>query len=134
MASPTARTLYALRRSGYEAEPVERWIPTANIRKDLFGIGDVIAVRASEPGALLIQCTTLANLSSRRNKAAKIAALRTWLAAGNRFELWGWHQDRNGAWQVRREALNPDTLAAVPVERRASRRRKVARGMFDGME
>jgi hypothetical protein len=113
--TPTARTLTALRRSGYVAEVVERWIPGANIRKDLFGIGDVIAVRAGDPGPLLIQCTTADHVSHRRRKALASPGLRTWLAAGGRFELWGW-QKRGNRWEARRENIGtmPPVSAMLP--------------------
>src|SRR5262245_3525007 len=34
-----------LRASGYTAAPVETWGPVANVRRDLFGVADVLAVR-----------------------------------------------------------------------------------------
>ena len=58
--TPTAFTLRYLRRSGYLAEVVERWIPGANIRKDLFGIIDLVAITVDEP-ILGIQATSLTN-------------------------------------------------------------------------
>ncbi|HLW66633.1 MAG TPA: hypothetical protein VKS79_15065 [Gemmataceae bacterium] len=130
--SPTGRTLVALRRSGYLADVVERWVPHANLRQDLFGFADIIAIRAGEPGALLIQTTTAANLASRRQKAQRAPALRTWLATGNRFELWGWSQ-RNGRWEAKREALTLPDLAAVVVELKPPRRRRSEPGLFDAM-
>jgi hypothetical protein len=97
----TARTLAMLRKGGYLADIVERWVPHAKIRRDLFGFADIIAIRAGEPGAMLKQTTTAANLPSRRRKAQSAPAMRTWLASGGKFELWGWHY-HNGRWQAKR--------------------------------
>ena len=128
--TPTARTLAALRRSGYLADVCERWILRANVRKDLFGILDIVAIRRGEAGVLGIQTTTAPNMSARRRKAQECAALRTWLTAGNRFELWAWVQC-DGQWRVRREALTLPSLATVPVELIPRRRRKPSeRGLF----
>jgi len=44
---------------------VERWIPHANRRRDLFGFGDVLAIDRREPGFLLVQCTSLAHVVDR---------------------------------------------------------------------
>ena len=44
--TPTARSLAFLRRCGHSADVVERWIPLRdNVRRDLFGFIDVVAVR-----------------------------------------------------------------------------------------
>ena len=63
--TPTQRTLKYLREIGYHAEVVERWNPHARIRQDLFGFGDIIAIRWGESGPLLVQCTGGANMSKR---------------------------------------------------------------------
>ncbi|HEV3144838.1 MAG TPA: hypothetical protein VGZ47_13190 [Gemmataceae bacterium] len=111
-----------MRRSGYQAEVCERWIPRANIRKDLFGILDIVAIGRGENGVLWIQATTAPNLSARRRKAQAAPALRTWLAAGNRFELWAWSQ-RNDRWEVKREAIVLPNLVTVAVKLKPRRRR-----------
>ena len=129
--TPTGRTLLALRRSGYLAEGVERFIAQAGMRKDLFGIIDIVAIRRGEAGVLGIQATTAPNLSTRRRKAQASRALRTWLATGNRFELWAWSQC-NGQWRIRRGALTLPDLAAFAVDLTPRRRRKqLERGLFD---
>jgi hypothetical protein len=63
--SPTSRSLQLLRRSGFVAEPCERWLPGANVRRDLFHVGDVIACHAVRRELLLVQATSLSNLSAR---------------------------------------------------------------------
>lgn len=111
--TPTARTLQALRADGWTAEVVERWIPGANVRRDLWGIGDVLAMRAD--ALLLVQCTSRANVSARIRKAQAEPRLRTWLHhASRRFEIWGWGK-RQGRWNCRvvPVVLNGDYLSAA---------------------
>ncbi len=122
MSSPTARTLRLLRQSGYTADVVERWLPHAGVRKDFLGCIDVLAVRRGEPGVLAIQATTRSNLAARLTKAKGRAELGTWLAAGNRFEVWGWHQV-DGRWRVHRTTVSADDLADSVLTVRAPRRR-----------
>ena len=45
--SPTARSLRYLRECGHVADVVERWIPRANVRRDLFGVIDVSSTPAA---------------------------------------------------------------------------------------
>jgi hypothetical protein len=111
--SPTARTLALLRREGFTAGVVERWLPYAGVRSDLFGCMDLVAVRRHEPGVLGIQATTAANLATRLKKAKQQPELRTWLAAGNQFAVFAWHK-REGRWQVKRVSLRAGDLAEVP--------------------
>ena len=64
--SPTQLSLKWLREQGYLAEVVERFIPGANIRKDLWGWTDIVAIREGETVA--VQCTSWDNISSRVRK------------------------------------------------------------------
>jgi len=89
--SPTQRTLAECARRGWPAQVVERWVPQARRRIDLWGFGDVIALD-DRPGSLLIQCTTTGNAPSRVTKIRTecTALALAWLGAGNRIEVWGW--------------------------------------------
>jgi len=98
MASPTQRTLSRLRKDGWTCAVVEHWNPYAKVRQDLFGFIDVLAIRPGE--TLGVQSTTDAHIAERRKKAAK-GLLPEWLAAGNRFEVWGWRKGKRGAGAVR---------------------------------
>jgi hypothetical protein len=89
MTSPTARTLARLRADGWTAGLVERFNTHAGVRQDLFGFIDVLAITAGQR-PLAIQATTAANAAARLAKARALPAQRTWLAAGCRFEVWGW--------------------------------------------
>ena len=114
MASPTARTLQRLRREGYTAGVVERFIAPANVRRDFLGCIDLLAVHPWENGVLAVQCTTKGHLRDRLTKARARPELRTWLAAFNRFEVWGWHR-RAGRWHVERVAVRPEHLEGAPL-------------------
>jgi hypothetical protein len=109
--TPTARSLALLKRSHYIAGVVERWLPRVERRKDLFGCIDLVAVHRCEPGVLGVQATSMSNVSARVRKAQERPELRTWLAAGNRFEVWGWSGQR-----VKRVALKTEDLQAVVVQ------------------
>jgi hypothetical protein len=121
MTSPTARSLALLRRRGFVADVCERWLAQAGIRRDLFGCIDLVAVHPRENGVLGIQATTASNLSARLRKAVGLPALKTWLAAGNRFEVWGWSK-HGRRWHVKIVALRPSDLAAIVVEAPPRRR------------
>lgn len=124
MSTPTARTLELLRRSGYLAGVVECWIPRLNRHRDLFGCIDVLAVHPHrEQGVLAIQATTCAHVADRLKKAQGRPELRTWLSAGNRFEVWGWTK-RVGKWQVKRVEVRAGDLETVTLQAPPRRRRK----------
>jgi hypothetical protein len=129
MTSPTARTLALLRRRGFIAAPVERWLPGAGVRADVWGFGDVLAAQPRERVLLLVQATTLGHLAARLAKARARPELRAWLRAGGAFEAWGWCQ-RGGRWQVKVVAVRADDLAGVVVEAPPRRRggRKATQG------
>lgn len=103
-ASPTTRSLALLRSEGYLAEVVERWVPGANVRRDLFGIGDVVALRGSE--TLLVQTTSASNVPARVTKIADAPTTAAVRDAGWRIEVHGWEK-RRGRWTLARR-LNID--------------------------
>lgn len=99
MSSPTSRSLDLLRKQGYLADVVERWIPGANIRKDLFGFIDIVAIKDGEIRG--IQATTGSNCSSRVKKIAahdNVAAVRK---AGFGIFVHAWSKNSAGRWNVR---------------------------------
>lgn len=131
--TPTARTLDLLRASGYLAETVEKWIPRANVRRDLFHVGDVLAVHAHRrPAFLLVQATTRACVQTRLAKARGRPELAVWLRAGGAFEVWGWFR-RGKRWEVCQVGVQGRDLEALPltpVRRRARKPRQ--RDLFAG--
>jgi hypothetical protein len=89
--SPTARTMERLTESGFVCGVVERWIPQANIRKDLFGFIDLVAM--NDMRLIAIQATSGSNLSARRKKIINESAAnaRLWLEHGE-IEVWAWRK------------------------------------------
>jgi hypothetical protein len=115
--SPTARTLTRLRRLGYIAGVVERFVahPPPGHRRDFIGCVDVLGFKVGEP-LLAVQATSIANTSARVKKAVALSSLAVWLAAGNRFEVWGWGQ-RGGKWVVKIVAVQGVDMRPIVVEK-----------------
>lgn len=126
--SPTARTLEACRKRGWPAQVVEKWLPgrrrnpktgqleeTAyGVRKDLFGFIDLV-VLDDRPGVLGIQTCAGASLAARLDKAREQEHFEAWLAAGNRFQVWGWRE----VWvdtsaKTKRRLWEPRIIQAEP--------------------
>jgi hypothetical protein len=97
--TPTARSLAHLRTLGYVAEVVERWIPGANIRRDLFGFGDVLAIRAGE--VLLVQATTGDHVAHRLAKIAASPLAAAVRESGIVIRVHGWRKNAAGRWTLR---------------------------------
>src|SRR5262245_35086 len=102
--SPTARTLAHLRRLGFTAAVVERWLPRVERKVDLFGIADVLAVHPRERSVLLVRCTSDGHVADRVKQVQVRSELAVLLAAGVAIEVWGW-SCRAGRWHLRRVAL-----------------------------
>ena len=107
MTSPTQRTNAYLRKEGYTVATVEKWNQFAHIRRDLFGIIDVLAIREGE--ILGVQATTGAHVAARITKALAEPKLERWLMAGGHFEVWGWRKTgargKRKLWSLRRVQL-----------------------------
>ncbi len=97
----------------------------ANIRKDLFGFIDIVAMKLGEDGLLGVQATSDngGNVSARMQKTLESEHYPLWLATGNRFEIHGWKKsgarDTRKLWNVRivdsnkilsKEILHPNLL------------------------
>lgn len=127
MATPTSRSLDLLRQLGFLAAVVESWIPKIERRRDLFGFADLLAVHPRDKVFLLVQATSIGNVSSRLKKAQGKGSLALWLRAGGRFEVHGW-----GPGGVKRVAVQSGDLQATILERPGRRGRKPV-GLFDGI-
>ncbi|QTO46353.1 hypothetical protein [Burkholderia latens] len=66
--SPSALTAEMLQKDGWLVWTVERWIPGARIRVDLFGFLDQIAIRDGE--VIGLQPTSWTNVPARVKKIA----------------------------------------------------------------
>jgi hypothetical protein len=108
--SPTQRSLKLLRKEGYIADVVERWVPKAKVRKDLWGWVDIVGV--SPAGNLVfVQTTTSSNLAARMKKAKGLDAFHR-LKRGlyHRIEFHGWKAPTKTrkTWEVRREIVSEE--------------------------
>ena len=90
MSSPTERTLRALRKDGWVPAVVEKWIPQARRRQDLFGFIDIIAIKGTN--TLAVQATSYSNVSARVTKIQQHENLPHVLAAGWVVQVWGWRK------------------------------------------
>lgn len=79
-----------MRKRGYIAEVVEKWIPKVNVRKDFIGIIDILCFSDFEIGCIGIQTTTATNHSTRKKKALAEPRLKIWLLSGQRFIIHSW--------------------------------------------
>ena len=107
MSSPTQRSLALLKKEGWTAQVVEKWIPQAMKRIDLFGCIDILAIK--DMTILGIQACAGSSVSVRIAKALAEPRLKIWLLTGAQFEVWGWRKvgprNKRKLWQVRRVVL-----------------------------
>src|SRR5262249_50858599 len=104
------RCLALLRREGFSAAVVERRLPRCFVTLDAFGLFYLLAVRIDVRGG--VQATSGTNHASRFRKLVRGPVLRTWLAAGNRAEVWSWTKRRRG-WTCRRQRLDAADLGGA---------------------
>ena len=98
-----------LEKLGYTVEKVEYWNSFAFRRIDFLGVGDLIALKEGE--ALIVQVTSRANISSRRNKALASDKLKLWLTvAGCDFIIMGFDKKENGRWRSKTVDINNNLL------------------------
>lgn len=102
---PTARSLKLLRERGYRAEVVEKRLPIPGkyVTRDLFNIGDILAIRAGE--VLLVQTTSGSNVAARIAKIAAADATPDVRAAGIAIHVHGWRKLKAG-WECREVNLS----------------------------
>lgn len=102
--SPTQRSLKLLRDEGYTAQVVERWNPHARVRQDLFGVIDIVAIKALDSDTTNIvgvQTTSKSNMSARVNKIKESPEAALWSAAGGLILVHGWAKNKSNRWEVR---------------------------------
>lgn len=91
--SPTQLSLEKLRADGWLAEVVEKWIPGANIRKDLWGWTDIVALKDGQ--TLAVQTTSYSNISARVNKITESDTIAEVRKANWSVEVHGWRKVNN---------------------------------------
>lgn len=99
MTSPTQRSLAHLRKNGYRVAIVEKWNHFTKRRADLFGVVDLLAIRAGE--TLAVQTTSGSNVAARAKKIADAEATPDMRKAGWRLVIHGWRKAANGKWTLR---------------------------------
>lgn len=63
---------------------------SAGVRKDLFGFGDILAVKPGE--FLIVQTTAASGQAARRSKIIALPEAGQWLRAGGRIMVHGWRK------------------------------------------
>ena len=95
----TQKTLAELDKQGAIAAICEKWItipghPGGGVRRDLFGMFDIIAIRHGK--IIGIQSTSRAGKKAHADKLFASEALKPWLDAGAIAELWLWQKTPAG--------------------------------------
>jgi len=117
---------------GFTADVVERFIAAVQRKRDFLGFADILGCKPGVPGVLAVQATSLPHVGDRLKRCKARGELRTWLAAGNAFEVWGW-TFRAGRWTCKRVAVTGDDLADVVLVAPPRRRKRLDQGsLFDG--
>lgn len=98
--SPTSRSLNALKRMGYHPEVVEKWIPQARRRKDLWGFVDILAIHLGDAHLLGVQCTTLSNAPARVRKIRESDLWPVVKRGPVTVRVWGWRKRKDG-WKAK---------------------------------
>jgi carbonic anhydrase len=99
MSSPTARSLKVMRERGYLADVVEKWIPGANIRKDLYGFIDILCIKDNE--IVGVQSTSGDNVAARCTKIAEHPNVDAVRKAGIKLVVHGWRKNSKNRWVLR---------------------------------
>ena len=127
--SPTQRSLKMLRDEGWIVSVTEHWLvipghPGGGIRKDLFGFGDLLALKDGEP-PMIVQTTSGANTAARLTKIRGLPEASLAVRCGFIVRVHGWRQlivgrTKEGkakrAWVCKEEDFNPYRLPEVEVE------------------
>lgn len=115
--SPTQRTLRALKGLGLVCAIVERWIPRANIRRDLFGIIDIIALDPARGVVGVQSCGNDFSGHDKKIREEKVQQSFEWLSTpGTQLELWAWRKvvaKRGGKQKVWRPRIKVYTMADI---------------------
>jgi hypothetical protein len=102
--TPMARSLKFLREQGWPLVGVmESWVPRARVRRDLYGIIDVLA--CGPRGVLAVQVTTGDHAANRVAKIAASPALPILKAANVKVMVHGWRLNASNRWTLREVAL-----------------------------
>lgn len=100
MTSTLAMSREKLAADGWHVETVEQTIrvPGRVFKRDLFGFGDLLAIRGGE--RLIVQATSYTNVSARVSKIAESELVGLVRDAGFGIVVHGWRKVK-GRWQCR---------------------------------
>jgi hypothetical protein len=101
--TPTPKSMKALREDGWHVEVVEHWIPRINIRRDLFGFADLLAIRTGDRPRL-VQVTT-SGVAARIKKIHASPLLPLVLEHFD-IEVHGWTKWADGKYHQRIETIS----------------------------
>lgn len=115
---PAQRTLEYIRKEcpGVFIDKCERWIaapnlPGGGIRKDLFGILDLIAIRDNR--IVGIQCSGITGVSEHVKKIEESDAAIPWIMAGGLIEVWAFKKVPHGKQFRYEPKIVPITIPVV---------------------
>lgn len=117
--TPTARTLAECRKRGWTAQVVEQTIPRTFIKRDLFGVIDIIAL-TPQGQTIGIQATgdNAGDMARRERKIIAEPRAKLWLECGNLLEVWGWGKRGRGKrklWTLRIEPIAIEMFGVTEV-------------------
>lgn len=106
--TPTQRTLKLMRERGWIAEVTERWIPGANIRKDLWTFCDVLCIHPESGEILAVQTTSASNMAARVKKISECELTPIVRKCGIGIHVHGWIAPTKNKrrWTVREKDLS----------------------------
>ena len=106
--TPTARSLAELRKRGVVAQVVEQTIPKMFIKRDVFGVIDIIAMGGGH--IVGIQATSGSNHAARVAKILEEPRARQWIENGGRLQVWSWskrgERGKRKLWTLRIEEIH----------------------------
>lgn len=94
-----------MRKLGFHAEVTEKWVPGANIRKDLWTFCDVLCLHRESAELVAVQTTSYANIAARVNKITDCELTPLIRKAGIAIHVHGWRKVGN-RWQVKVKDLS----------------------------
>lgn len=97
--SPTQLSLKMLREDGWFCWITEHYNYYARIRQDLWGFGDIIALKPGQ--RLCVQTTTASNMSARVKKIANHENVGKVRDADIMIHVHGWYQDDKKQWHCK---------------------------------
>jgi hypothetical protein len=115
--TPTQRSLKKLRSEGWLVAVTEHWNGFAHIRQDLFGFGDLLAIKGDE--IIAVQTTSGTNVAARLSKIRTNASAALWLTSPYRkIVIHGWSKraphGKRKTWQCREVLLLANGQPSIP--------------------